>query len=81
MRADKDNLYAIAGADISEMAPKTFSECYSSDFLSNWPEIFSSFRKPVIAAVNGFAVRPPYLIKALICSAALSHISRDGHLV
>ncbi|XP_030059051.1 enoyl-CoA hydratase, mitochondrial [Microcaecilia unicolor] len=44
-----------AGADIKEMENKTFQECYSGDFLSNWNKI-SAIRKPIIAAVNGFAL-------------------------
>jgi len=44
-----------AGADIVEMSTKTFAECYSTNFLSDWCDV-ASFRKPVIAAVNGFAL-------------------------
>lgn len=43
-----------AGADIKEMQPMTVQQCYSGDFLSHWARIADS-RKPVIAAVNGFA--------------------------
>lgn len=44
-----------AGADIKEMKDKTFSEAYMSNFLSNW-EVISKLRKPVIAAVSGYAL-------------------------
>ena len=45
-----------AGADIAAMAPKTFSEVYGSDFITrNW-ETIRRVRKPVIAAVAGFAL-------------------------
>eukprot|EP01083_Nonionella_stella_P082160 226760_1 len=44
-----------AGADISEMAPKSSIECYKTDMLSSWNRV-TSVRKPVIAAVNGFAL-------------------------
>lgn len=44
-----------AGADIVEMSTKTFAECYSTNFLSDWCDV-ASFRKPIIAAVNGFAL-------------------------
>ena len=44
-----------AGADIKEMVDRKFAEVYSGAFLSNWTKI-SEFRKPVIAAVNGFAL-------------------------
>jgi len=44
-----------AGADIKEMQNKTLSECISGDFLSSWLAV-PKHRKPIIAAVNGFAL-------------------------
>ena len=44
-----------AGADIKEMAEKTFAEAYLGDFAANWDRA-STVRKPVIAAVAGFAL-------------------------
>ncbi|XP_030807039.1 LOW QUALITY PROTEIN: enoyl-CoA hydratase, mitochondrial [Camarhynchus parvulus] len=44
-----------AGADIKEMQKKTFKECYSSGFLAGWDKV-SKVRKPIIAAVNGYAL-------------------------
>ena len=44
-----------AGADIKEMQPLTFAEVYKGDFISGWDEIAKA-RKPVIAAVSGFAL-------------------------
>ncbi len=45
-----------AGADIKEMAPKTFADAYSQDFITaNWERV-TRCRKPVIAAVAGFAL-------------------------
>lgn len=44
-----------AGADISEMANKTFAETYNENFLSHWTHL-NKIRKPIIAAVNGFAL-------------------------
>ena len=45
-----------AGADISAMAHKSFSEAYQGDFITrNW-ETIRQVRKPVIAAVAGFAL-------------------------
>ena len=45
-----------AGADIKEMADKTFMDVYLADFITNGWENVSRFRKPVIAAVAGFAL-------------------------
>ncbi|KAA8583855.1 hypothetical protein FQN60_015063 [Etheostoma spectabile] len=44
-----------AGADIKEMQNKTFQDCYRGDFLAHWNRVSQS-KKPVIAAVNGFAL-------------------------
>ena len=45
-----------AGADIGAMAGKTFADAYGGDFITrNW-ETIRRVRKPVIAAVGGFAL-------------------------
>ena len=44
-----------AGADIKEMQDKTFIEAYKENFISSW-ERLSYARKPVIAAVGGYAL-------------------------
>src|SRR5580658_1374993 len=44
-----------AGADIKEMADKTFVEAFLGDFAANWHGA-AAVRKPVIAAVAGFAL-------------------------
>lgn len=44
-----------AGADIKEMAPLTFADAYSSNFIAPW-SYMSSLRTPVIAAVSGHAL-------------------------
>jgi enoyl-CoA hydratase len=45
-----------AGADIGAMASYTFADVYKSDYITrNW-EAIRSVRKPVIAAVSGFAL-------------------------
>ena len=44
-----------AGADIKEMASKTFAEVHREDFLSAWQRL-ERCRKPTIAAVAGFAL-------------------------
>jgi enoyl-CoA hydratase len=45
-----------AGADIKEMASKTFVECYIQDFITDGWERITTCRKPIIAAVAGFAL-------------------------
>ena len=45
-----------AGADISEMADKTFVEVFSSDMFAAEVEIIQNCRKPIIAAVSGYAL-------------------------
>ncbi|WP_454853667.1 enoyl-CoA hydratase [Rhizobium binxianense] len=44
-----------AGADIKEMQPLDFAEVYKTDFISGWDEVAGA-RKPVVAAVSGFAL-------------------------
>jgi enoyl-CoA hydratase len=44
-----------AGADIKEMQAKTFTEAYKEDFIARWYRV-ANVRKPVIAAVAGFAL-------------------------
>ena len=45
-----------AGADISEMAPKTFVDMFLSDFFTPETEALDRVRKPVIAAVSGYCL-------------------------
>lgn len=44
-----------AGADIREMSTKTYGEMYGMDRFSEWDR-FNSIRKPIIAAVAGYAL-------------------------
>ncbi|CFX12840.1 putative enoyl-CoA hydratase [Candidatus Filomicrobium marinum] len=44
-----------AGADIKEMAPKSFMDVYREDFAANW-DVAARCRKPVIAAVAGYCL-------------------------
>jgi len=45
-----------AGADIKEMAPKSYMDVFTEDFITrNWERV-TRCRKPVIAAVAGFAL-------------------------
>jgi enoyl-CoA hydratase len=45
-----------AGADIKEMVGKTYMEAYGEDFITSGWERVAQCRKPVIAAVAGFAL-------------------------
>ena len=45
-----------AGADIKEMSEKTFVEMFMSDFFASESEAVVRTRKPVIAAVSGYAL-------------------------
>jgi len=44
-----------AGADIKEMQKQSFGEMYQGNYFAGW-ELFTRTRKPVIAAVAGFAL-------------------------
>lgn len=44
-----------AGADIKEMQALDFVDMFLGDFIAGWEEI-AGFRKPLIAAVSGFAL-------------------------
>ena len=44
-----------AGADIKEMSDKTFMDVYLTDMLAGWERVAGT-RKPMIAAVAGFAL-------------------------
>lgn len=45
-----------AGADISEMAEKSFVDMFKSNFFGDEHSIISKSRKPIIAAVSGYAL-------------------------
>jgi enoyl-CoA hydratase len=45
-----------AGADIKEMQSRTYMEVYLQDFITSGWERITTFRKPIIAAVAGFAL-------------------------
>ena len=52
--AGSDSAFA-AGADIKELQSQNYIEAYQADLLSSWDRL-SRCRKPVIAAVSGFAL-------------------------
>jgi enoyl-CoA hydratase len=45
-----------AGADIGAMATYTFADVYKNDYITKHWETIRTVRKPVIAAVSGFAL-------------------------
>ena len=45
-----------AGADIKEMADLTFAKAYTEDFIESWSVQTSQVKKPIISAVNGYAL-------------------------
>ncbi|MDO9249697.1 MAG: enoyl-CoA hydratase-related protein, partial [Phenylobacterium sp.] len=45
-----------AGADIKEMADKTYAQMFAADFFGAFARRMEQFRKPVIAAVAGYAL-------------------------
>jgi len=45
-----------AGADIKEMSDKTYAEMFASDFFTDRARALEQFRKPIIAAVSGYAL-------------------------
>ena len=47
--------FSPAGADIKEMAPLTFSDAYTSNFIASWSHL-TTLRTPIIAAVSGYAL-------------------------
>ena len=48
--------FFAAGADIKEMEKKNSTEMYLDDYFTKEHNVISSFRKPIIAAVSGYAL-------------------------
>ncbi|CAL2092292.1 enoyl-CoA hydratase-related protein [Tenacibaculum sp. 190524A02b] len=49
-----ENIFC-AGADIKEMASKSFSQMFEEDYFGYW-ETFTKIKTPIIAAVSGYAL-------------------------
>ena len=65
-----DKFFA-AGADIKEMEKKDSVEMFLEDFFTEEHDIISSFRKPLIAAVSGYALGGGCEL-AMMCDIILS---------
>ena len=62
-----------AGADIKEMKDKEFAEVYKTDFLAHWTEL-TQFRKPIVAAVSGYAVSARHTSKSICPELRAKHV-------
>ena len=51
-----DDRAFAAGADIKEMQNKSYTQAYLEDFITNGWEAITTCRKPIVAAVSGFAL-------------------------
>lgn len=49
-------LIITAGADIKEMQDLSFSKAYNTNFIASWSSTIPNIRKPIIAAVSGYAL-------------------------
>src|SRR5580704_18902346 len=45
-----------AGADIKEMAPKSYMDMYKTNFFADAADRIAAIRKPIIGAVAGYAL-------------------------
>ena len=55
-----------AGADITEMATKDFNSVSNEDFMGDFQNNFVRIRKPIIAAVSGYALGLPAGVNVIL---------------
>ena len=55
MLTGSDRAFA-AGADIKEMAPQSYMDMFKSNFFADATDRIAAIRKPIIAAVAGYAL-------------------------
>ena len=55
--AQNDNTPSTAGADLNELAQISTADAFRTGWLKDIEAAFTTTRKPIIAAVRGFAVR------------------------
>src|SRR5260370_25642106 len=67
-----------AGADIKEMADKTYMQAYAEDFITSGWERVAQCRKPVIAAVAGFALGGGCEVAMMCCIVIAAQVARFG---
>ena len=56
-----------AGADVTEMADRSFADMFGGDYLAEDAERIARCRKPVIAAVQGYALGGGWAKLAMMC--------------
>jgi enoyl-CoA hydratase len=59
-----------AGADIKEMKDREFPDVYRTSMLADW-ELLANIKKPIVAAVNGFALGGGFEL-AMMCDIILA---------
>lgn len=71
-----DQVFA-AGADIKEIQRKTYIDAYKDDIMKGWEKV-STLRKPIIAAVSGYALGGGCEL-AMMCDFIIaSHTAKFG---
>src|SRR5260370_33603778 len=62
-----------AGADIKEMKDRTYIDVYVQDFITDGWERITTCRKPIIAAVAGFALGGGHAVAMMCGTLSTAH--------